>query len=279
MSKRTLVTLLIFLILGVLAGILFGTVFCLRDQKVVVKGDTPVNISREEIISTAGLKNGESIFMIDKTKAINNLEKKFENIKVIQIKTTSVTKIEIIIRARHEMFYSESNNSYYILDEELKVLDMYAKNLENEPSNQPTDLTLVQAEALNINLSTQKCDFVGTDYQQQTTKALLQAVTNNVKSVDGENISYYTRSDFVTMFQNMEFKDYSSFNKIILTTSYGVKLDIENPTENLTNKMNICLSTIQEFIKGGENKEKGGTIKIYYDLNNSIQSVYVPESE
>ena len=124
MKKGAVITLSIVALILVLTGVLFGAVFCLRTQKVVVLGETPVTISKEDIVSAAGFKKGESIFLLDKEKAISNIEAKHAEIKVVQIKTTSVTEIEIRIRARHKMFYTTFGENYFILDEDLKVLDI-----------------------------------------------------------------------------------------------------------------------------------------------------------
>ena len=116
MRKGSVIALSIIALLLVTAGVLFGAVFCLRSQSVKVVGDSPITISKEDIISTAGLKKGQSIFLIDKEKALNNIEAKFPYVKVIQIKTTSLTEIEFVVRARHKMFYAEDDTKYYIMD-------------------------------------------------------------------------------------------------------------------------------------------------------------------
>ena len=277
MSKRTLVTLIIFLILGVLTGIMFGTVFCLRSQTVTVLGETPVDISKEEIISAAGIKNSQSIFMIDKEKAIANIEAKHAKIKVVQIKTISVTEIEIRVRARHEMFYTEYNKNFYVMDEELKVLNIVAESEEGGVSNKPTNLIEIPATNLNINASTLKCDFVGGSAQNAIYE-LYHAIINNVKNVeDGKNV-FYSRADVVDVVKKVELVQFSSFTKILIKTKYGVMLDIENPNENMTEKMNICFSAIKHLQEEGKQREQSGTIKIYYKLDNTQVNVYIPEN-
>lgn len=279
MSKRSLVTLIVFIVLGVLAGILFGAVFVLRDQTVVVKGDTPVDVSRDELISLTGFREKSSIFMLDKEKAIQNIEDKYSHIKVIQIKTKSVTEIEIVVRARHEMFYTKFNNKYYTMDEELKVLNVF-EVAENE-SNKPNLINITAKDNenndnLHITTSTLKCDFVGTKEQRKSIKNLYESLPNNVKEISGEEKVYYTRTDFLDMFKEVELLEYTSFDKIVIATKYGVKLDIENPRKNMTDKMNTCLSTI-DFLKNNEDySEESGTIKIYYDLNGEQKNIYIP---
>mgnify|MGYP003291454169 CR=1 FL=1 len=254
MKKGAIISISVIAFILALIAILFGAGFCLRSQTVTVLGDKAISISKEEIISSTGLKNGQSIFLIDKEKVISNIEAKHAEIKVIQIKTTGLTSIEICVRARHEMFYTIYNGKYYIMDEELKVLEI--KEIETEEGVNPIpQLTHIKDNSLNINNSTLKCDFVGNEFQQQAAYNLNQAMQNNVKEVLENNEKvYYTRTDFVDMFKYVEFEMFKSFNKIIITTKHGVKFDIENPSIDLTGKLNICLASVNALIKEGENR-------------------------
>jgi len=273
MTKRSVVSLLICGGVIALLAILFGVVFCLRNQNVKVVGDSPINVSREEIISSAGINNGQSIFMIDKNKAISNIEAKYSHIKVIQIKTTNLMSIEIRVRARHEMFYAQANEKYYILDEELKVLDI----LETT-SSEPSQLIKIETGDLNIDSASMMCDFLGNKLQQKITYNLFVAMNTVVTKQDEGNDVYLTRDDIRATLLNINFEDYESYNKIVITTKYGVKLDIEKPQDDMQNKINICFSTIKQFIIDAKNKEQSGTIKIFYDINRNLKSIYIPDS-
>ncbi len=285
MTKKSVIWLSIFGFLIVLIGVLFGTVFCLRTQNVTILGDTPISISKEDIIRTADLKKGQSIFMIDKDEAINKIEATYPYVKVIQIKTTSINEIDIRIRSRHDMCYTKKNNNYYILDEEFKVLNIIEANLDEEETNEPTNLIYIDEGALNISSSTMICDFVGSDYQKNVMYELYISMTTAVTKTEGDGEDtkevYFTRTDMCDMIKDIQFEDYETFNKIIITTKHGVKLDIENPTENLQNKINICFSTIDYFLNSAEvatqEKATKGTIKIYYDLENNQKCIYIPE--
>ena len=283
MSKKAVISLSIIAVIIVLIGVLFGTVFCLRTQDVTIIGDSPVSISKEDIITTADLKKGQSIFMLDKDAAIKKVEAKYPYVKVVQIKTTSVTQIDIRIRARHEMCYTKQNNNYYVMDEEFKVLNVIEANSEGQESNEPTNLIHIEEDVLKINSSTMICDFVGTNYQSKVMYELYSSMTTTVTKMVGEgedeHQEYFTRADICDMLKEIEFEEYKTYNKIIITTKYGVKLDIENPNKKLQNKINICFSTIKEFLSDAstEGKAQGGTIKIYYDLENNQKCVYVPD--
>lgn len=275
MTKKSIIWLAIFATLIALIGILFGAVFCLRNQSVKVVDGSTLLVESNEIINTAGLKNGKSIFILDKETAINNIEKKYPHIKVVHIKTIGLRSIEICVRTRHEMYYAEANEKYYVLDEDLKVLDIIE---ETSSESEPTNLTKIATGDLNIPSTTEICDFIGSEHQRQVAYDLFVAMNTVVTKMDGENEVYLTREDICNTVKTLEFENFNSFNKIIITTSHGVVLDIEKPESNLQSKINVCFSTIEQFIEDANDKEKGGTIKIYYNLNNEMCCVYIPET-
>lgn len=281
MKKSGIISLSVIVVIIALIGILFGAVFCLRTQNVTFLGDGAVAIDKEDIIKTAGLKKGQSIFMIDKEEATNKIEAKYPYVKVIQIKTTSLTEIDIRIRARHNTCYTKHENNYYIMDEEFKVLNILEASDETEESNEPTNLIHIEENVLNINSSTEVCDFVGSDYQKNLMYEFYTSMITTVTKTEGEGEEkielFFTREDVCDMILDIQFEDFQTYQKIIISTKHGVKLDIENPSKNLQNKINICFSTIDQFLTDENDKEKSGTIKIYYDLDNNQKCVYVPE--
>ena len=273
MTKKSIIWLAIFAILMALTGIMFGAVFCLRNQSVKVIDGSSLLIDKSEIISTAGLQNGNSIFMLDKETAINNVEARYPHLKVVQIKTIGLRSIEIRVRRRHEMYYAQANEKYYVLDEDLKVLNIIE---EISSESEPTNLTKIETGEIEIDSTTKICDFVGTVHQRKVAYELFVAMNTAVTKIDGENEVYLTRDDIKEMLVNVDLETYETFDKLIIKTKHGVMLDIENPQSNLQTKINICFSTIEEFINKANDKEKSGTIKIYYNLENEMQCVYIP---
>ena len=147
MKKGKIITISIISFFVLLNVILFGFVFRLRKQTVRFVGD--VSVSEQAIIDVAGLKTGGSIFMLDKQTATQKIEKDFPYLKVIEISTKSVTKIEFVIRSRYEMFYIESNGWNYILDEDLKVLDKRESLTEAQLDLICLDLPLAEQDNIN----------------------------------------------------------------------------------------------------------------------------------
>lgn len=291
-KKWIILTSILVSVLAILL-ILFGFVFVLRRQTVTIL-DNPEewieNASEEDIISVAGLKNGKSIFMLDKDKAIENIETKFPYIKVVQIKTASAVRVEIVVRRRHEMFYYflPRSGTYYILDEDLKVLNVIQSST-NEPSvNEPTNLIKLDVKNFGVSASTKAGDFVGQEYSN----VVYNFVTSVFKyaefddpSTEEEDYKFLpineTRNQLKALISTLEFKQGvtadGSYNRLVLTTRsdiYGVKMDIGKPEENLEYKVNVCFATLNKL---SETDKKSGTIKITYLFDGTEQMGYSAE--
>lgn len=247
------------IIAGVLAIllILFGAVFVLRKQSVVFIDDAnqALNISENDIINTAGLKKGKSIFMLDKDKATANIESTYPYLKVVQIKTTSAVRVEIKVRRRFEMYYSyvEKFKKYYVFDEDLKLLRI--------TEIEPTNLTYLNLSNLGITANTLEGNFVGDEYSQKIIYDLFTSIYKTVK-IDG---NFLTREQICSLVTDIEFKSgYTldeEYTRVILTTSYGVKIDIGKPEDNFEYKINFCFATLNAL---NEEQKSKGTIKFFY---------------
>lgn len=266
MTKKKLIGFLIMLVLITFIVILFSFVFCVREQEVSIAHGNTITIGKSEILSAANIKEGSPIFMIDKEKATQNIENKFPYIKVIQIKTTGLRKINIIVRTRVKLYYTQYNNDYYMFDEDMKLLEI--------SHDRPINLIQIEEGLLNITDETKECDFVGTAKQKDVLLNLYKAMTTTVSKGEGENKTYLNREDICNVLKNVSFEEYETFDKIIITTTYGVKLDIETPVKDLDYKINICFSTINGFIENANNYEKSGTIKLFYNLNDELECKY-----
>lgn len=283
MTKKSVIWLSVILSLIVLIGVLFGTVFCLRTQSVKVVENNAILYSEEEIINAAKLKNGQSIFLIDKETATKNIENKYPDLKVVQIKTVGLTEIQFIVRARHKMFYADFEDKYILLDEDLKVLEIMTKSEDGEPSNEPLNLIKIVNTDLKITNSTKVCDFVGSELQKNIVYNLYDSMINTFQktvNVDGEDEKvYFSREDVLEKLNEIEIKEYETFNKLIIKTDYGVTLDVEAPSKDLKNKINICYHTIDAFLTSSEGKETAGTIKIYKDSDGIQKCIYISANE
>lgn len=245
----------------ILLALLFGVVFCLYNQTVEVVGEN-LNVSNEKIVEYANLKQGQSIFALDKEKAISNIEEKEPYIKVIQIKTVNLNSIKIVVRKRVETYYCQVNDNFYYFDEELKVLKISTET--------PVGLIKVDNDLLELE-NKQVCDFVSGKLSKSLAyNAFVALMSVCQEDVDGQ-AEYYSREQVCDFIENISIeKGYTldcPYNRLVLTTSYGVKFDIGKPEDDLTNKMNMCFSAMQNL---DEEKKISGRIKISY-LENGEQ--------
>ena len=187
MSKGKFITLILFVMLIVLNIVLFGFVFVLKKQSVEYIDD--VKISQENIIKAAGLENGKSTLLIDKESAIKNIEEAYPQIKVIQIETISLFEIKIAVKTRYELYYVSLNNKHYILDEDLKVLNI----VEQEP------LHLIKiTNDLGVSENTKKCSFVGSENQKVNLlnlyivhkDTIMHIINFNLRLIKNKDINY-----------------------------------------------------------------------------------------
>lgn len=269
--KKKIISISIISAILITIGLLFGVVFCLRGQAVIIVGDSPIGVTKEEIISTAGLKNGKSIFFLNKDKATENIEKKYPYIKVVQIKTSSIQNIEIVVRKRFETYYyerslTETSSAYYILDEELKVL-----NITDE---KPLNLMQIDNSTNMCNSDTLVSDFVGSELQKTALKNLYIGMYSAVRVGEGDDEHYVEREEMSSIVKSISFdKGYSltrEYDILVLNTVEGAIIKIWDPTNEATRKINIGFSALKNVAVD----KVTGIISVGYDLNNKETVIY-----
>lgn len=265
MTKKSIIISSILLSIVALMAILFGAVFRLRNVSVEVQPGANITVTNDKIVESANLKKGKSIFMLDKQSAINNIEQTYAEIKVVQIKTTNLMSVKIIVRERKEMFYAEHNSAYYCLDEDLKVLRL--------TEVEPTNLIKITTD-IGITSNTKKCDFMSQDYAKITYDMFVGMYTY----VKIDNSRDAEREDMCNLVESIEIKTAHAltedgnggfeYTNLILKTRAGVVMQIANPNTDLGRKINICFAAY--FNPKVDNTK--GRIVIKYDGTN----VYLP---
>ena len=265
MKTKIIVSSILIFFIAIIA-ILFGAVFRLRKQSVKVVGNEILSVSAEEIISKAELKNGTSIFFLDKDKAIDKIETSIPDIKVIQIKTTSVTEVEIVVRARIETYYTKIDNIYYVMDEELKVLKITSEPSETENLIRIYNSINAQADKpfLTIKEQTAVADFVGGEYKNAFYNLYTSIYKTATKLVEGEK-QYLIRQEVIDLIESVTLGTANTLKeeyvRLIVKTSTGVVFDIAKPNEKLEEKVNMCISAYES----GEYDTTKGVIKLFYN--------------
>ncbi len=285
MTKKRAIIISIIISVLILLFVLLGAIFCVRQQDVVFIGDRSANtldITNDQLIESAGIKNGRSIFTIDKDGAIANIEHTYPYIKVIQINTVSPMRIEICVRERVEMFYAEniSRDKYYILDEEMKVLRI--------DTELPTGLSQIiphllgdeaKESILGISGNTVAGDFLSNEHYRDLTYNTFVAIYKTVM-IDGK---YLDRDDIKGLIIDLQFgtgyTEYGSYDRVIMSTNLGFTIDIGKPDADLERKVNTCFSAIGPLVEAGKSN---GSIRVFYYVNDNgeeLESISYFESE
>lgn len=262
MTKKSIIISSILIFIVALTAVLFGAVFRLRKIDVEVQPGSNITVANDKILESANLKKGKSIFMLDKQSAINNIEQTYAEIKVVQIKTVSVTRVKIIIRERKEMFYAEHQNTFYCMDEDLKVLRL----TEVEPTN-----LIKLTTDVGITSNTKKCDFMSQNYAKITYDMFVGMYTY----VKIDNSRDAEREDMCNLIESIEFKTAHAltdggnsgveYTNLIINTRTGVVIQIAEPQSNLGRKLNICFAAY--FNPAVDNTK--GRIVVRYDGTNA----------
>ncbi len=275
--KKRIIVLSIVSITLIFIGVLFGFVFCVRNQTVSYL-DKNIKVTQQELINTAGLKNGTPIFTVDKDSATSKIESKYPYLKVVQIKTVSVTEIQIVVDSRKELYYVEYDNSAYILAKELKVLKIEDLNNGAEFEN----LIEINNKIAKVNKDTKECDFVGNNYYQNITKNLYNAIYKNAVKKVGEEKQYLTHDEVLDLVKNVKMSVGATLSgecdvlvvALADTTSfgtYGETIEIWKPNDNLDYKFNACFSTLISLHEKSIDAEK---ITFGYDADDKAKLSY-----
>lgn len=217
------------------------TLFSLRTIKVDYKtSHTHITASNEEIINASKIKYGGTVFFRNKNKYIQNIEKEYPYVKVINIETVFPSKMIIHISERQEVYAIENGEHFYICDEEFKVLKM----TDSFSSVQDNAILLKGIEIQNKNYA-------------EGDKLIVNDFANIYKSLYENNRTLgeqqYLISDIE--FSKEEVEILNSDNKNILNAQInlfnGQKFVIKNCTYGLKYKMNMFIEVYSksfEFI-------------------------------
>ena len=258
MNKKIIISSVVAFVV-ILTTVLFAFVFRLRKQEIVAVGE--ISCTAEDIKNASTLKNGSSIFFLDKQQAINSIEKSIPNIKVIQIRTTSFVGVEISVRERHKTYYAEHKGQYFLMDEDLKVLGI------TTDAEKVTNLIKIDNTAdnkiLSIDENTQIATFVGGENHDILYTLYTGLYKSATKMVDG-NKQYLSRQEVINLISNVTIEKGNtlneSFKRLIVKTKAGVTFDISKAEDNLEEKVNMCVSAYES----GKYNISQGSIKIFY---------------
>lgn len=301
MSKKRIIILSVLLGIVTLLIILFGVVFCLRKieisplsaeeyplymYQINEKGNVDtddngkkiqINLTNDMILKAAGLKKGTPIFSVNKEKAKNNIEKTYPSLKVVQIRTVSAIGIEIKVRQRVGMYYMQvdtefdSNIGFYVLDEELVILDKLGIGYDEEVKENYTKLVLSDDSVITRRpyydkLSTTTIQ----NYSSNIFNAVCSAVT--IKQEDGQfKVTNETGAKFIERDTYSKVINKITLSKVVVDDRfteqaknlYWVTMQIKDgenvryiqiyrPDKDLLEKVNLSFSALSKLTEDND---------------------------
>lgn len=309
MSKKSIIICSSLLLLIAVLFILFGVVFCLRKEYVSVLGEQPlvqlvqndngeytqVELTKKQIIKAANFKHGKPIFLLDKQQAINNIQKTYPMVKVVQIKTKSVVSVQIVVRPRQETYYIQTKvnqdfgyKGYYVMDEELMTM-------KPVPFDKPEEIVgyvELNIDELDSNLKNSNTDlgnYLMAEKVRKITSNLYNSFCSTV-SVEGEGINptakpNATREDFtrivklVTLYKpsstgnqdlNELIEDTINMSLNVMLNGSEYTINIAVAEKDLQQKVNMSFNTVASYLNSGNDLGGKTTFNCGYDADHNI---------
>lgn len=286
MTKRAvIITSSIFAGIIMIVTILFGAVFRVRDIKLNYNAEFYYKDQVSDILSVSKLKKNISIFEINQDKIIKNIESNYPYARVEGINLTSFTSVNIKLSNRAPLYYFTENEICYILDEDSKVLETVTTEEYNNKNYQFIDLKNVFSASENIQVG----QFLDGRYSNILKDLYNSLYSNAMIEVDNGNgefeAKYLEREDMLQIINGIQFIQEYELNgkvdKLVINTSFGVKMSIIEPQKDLDNKINRAFSAFRALQAGDRENSttliQSGEINIDYSYDDNRNTTLICE--
>ena len=250
MTKRAVIITSSVLV-GILMAItiLLGAVFRVREISAVYGNDFCYKAQVEDLLADSKLKKNTSIFDINRDKITQNIETNYPYARVDGVNLDSFTSVKIKLSNRAPLYYFAENEVCYILDEDCKVLESFTIQEYNNKNYQFIELNGVFSASQNIKAG----QFLNNQYSSVCSNLYRALYSHAMVEVDnglGEfEAKYLEREDMCQILTSINFKQEYELNgkvdKLVMATSYGVKMSIIEPQKDLDNKINKAFSALR----------------------------------
>jgi len=238
----------------VLMVVLSSTVFSLQKVQLSFL-EIPNTLSMSDassILETADFDYGTSVFLIDKAKYIDNLEKNNPKLKVIGIETRFPNELVVQVVEREEFCIIERINDYLVCDSDLKVLRIV------------DDISLIDLPLVE-NLG------IDTSYLELGDFASVCVNTYVFKNIeDAFWECYYERANVINLVKKFVFKEDGTLS---IVTNFNFRIEIQYPTRDLSQKISCGLQSV--FSDEGVGEDFVGLVKVI-ESNDSIVVYTIP---
>ena len=230
MKNKRLIIILAVLSLCTVVVVLTSTLFTMKSVSLHWLTETYMfkNIDASTIIDSATMPYNESIFMVNKNKIIDELEKENPYLKVVSIETKFPNKLVVHIAERSEFFAIKlSDSEYAIVDGECKVLKMVT---EAYFSNDVSAANPIKVTVDNFNLS-KDAFVVGEVLRSNRIVDIIQNVAYSLRETDHDATTSKGIFDSVTIEVKGERAD------AVIKTKWGLYINITDVDSSTTDKL------------------------------------------
>lgn len=254
-NVRLIIILSVFVLITTII-VLCSTVFTLNTVELGWLSTTKVlsDKTNEEIIESGNFKKGESVFLIDKQKYKDNLEKNNPYLKVVNLEIKFPNILKVSVAEREELYAlkvvnenSLSGYSYVFLDYDLKVLKITDTQVIANQQN-PAILTL---ENLNYSIN----DFSAGSFTNLVVGDMLKSIGNMLSSAG------YTNTLYKALIKTIDVK-FDVNCTINIQTTYGLNLKLLKAEQKTSQKMLKALS-VYEYYHSSHPEINSGDITVF----------------
>lgn len=248
-TKRLVILLSIFALLIVIV-VLSSTLFSLSKVEVAFM-EVPTNFSinnNQEIIDSGEFDFNQSIFLVNKSKHIANIESEFPKLKVIGIETKFPNKLVVQVVERQEFLalYNFEDDNYYVVDGDMKIL-----RIANELAVTGIAKCMITQDLQNYKVG----DFIAFD--RETT------ILSNLASAFWQ--CNYSEKEMNELVKSV-YVDTAN-NELVISTYCKFHFTIKEPETKLANKLYAGNDAV--FGELGVGEDFVGNILVYEDKKNN----------
>lgn len=253
MKNKRLIVLLSVLVFITVLIVINSTIFTL--QKINVNWLTTKNelqsVKDYEIVESIDM--GQSIFLLNKNKIAEELEKEHPYLQVVSIETKFPNKIVVHSAERESLYAIEiSHNEYAVLDEKGKVLKLSDSRIFEGVTLSPRPIMV----AFN-NLSLGVKDFVvGEQVSNKQVSGMLTSLSRSLRE------SRYSPITSKGVFKSINVVSTGEYNEVNMVTRSGMTLKIKKIEEYTTDKLLLALERYNYFHTSGV---VDSTIEVWYN--------------
>ena len=229
MTKKKLIALfsIVFVILFI---VIMMTVFTLQSVNVFFVAPTlEHSFEVKKIIDDGNFAFGKSLFLQNKDDYIARIEKNNPYAKVVQIETKFPNRFVVYIEERQVLYslHNEIENTYVLLDEDFKVLDIV-----DEEAYWELELTPIAIECANYTIVYQfgEGDFL----QLSTANDVFHQISQSLQSYD------YNILAMKSMIQSIQYNMLNEQIRIETKRDYGIEMLIDGTSNLLDEKLGIA---------------------------------------